>query len=130
MEKENKKCAQKGWMKKEHSQAFFEGSKRYWSDEKNVMVEAEKKKGENNPLWRGDNVKYSGLHAWVRTRFPKTDYCEICSLKPPRDLANKGIYDRNLENWEWLCRKCHMTKDGRISKMAEIGKKGADIRWG
>jgi len=31
------------------------------------------------------------------------------------DLANKGIYDRNPDNWEWLCRKCHMTKDGRVN---------------
>lgn len=34
------------------------------------------------------------------------------------DLANKsGKYLRDLSDWWYLCRKCHMTIDGRIEKV-------------
>ncbi len=69
--------------------------------------------GKKNPMWRGDKVKYYQLHTWVKYRLPKPKLCELCNNVPPYDLANKGIYDRDLENWEWLCRSCHMKKDGR-----------------
>lgn len=72
------------------------------------------KVGNKNPMWQGNKVGYIALHEWVKSRFPKTKLCECCKKVPPYDLANRGTYDRNLENWEWLCRRCHMTKDGRI----------------
>lgn len=76
----------------------------------------------NNPMWKGDKVGYCSLHEYVKNRLPKPKLCECCKKVPPRDLANKGIYDRNLKNWEWLCRKCHMTKDGRIKKLVNYDK--------
>lgn len=72
------------------------------------------KLGDKNPMWKGDNVGIKSLHEWVISRFPKPDLCQCCKKVPPLDLANKGIYNRDLKNWEWLCRKCHMTKDGRL----------------
>lgn len=76
-----------------------------------------KQKGELNHMWVGDKVMYDGLHSWVKKRLKKPKFCEMCNEKPPLDLANKGIYNRELKNWEWLCRKCHMVKDGRIIKL-------------
>lgn len=76
---------------------------------------------EKNPMWKGDFVGYTGLHKWVKSRLPKPKFCQECKEKEPIDLANKGIYDRNLKNWEWLCRKCHMTKDGRIKNLKNQG---------
>ena len=75
------------------------------------------KLAEKNPMWRGDKVQYFQLHTWIKARIPKPKKCECCKKVPPYDLANKGIYDRNLKNWEWLCRKCHMMKDGRIKNL-------------
>ena len=74
---------------------------------------SEAKLAEKNPMWAGDKVKYAGLHDWVRSRLPKTNLCQICNLVPPVDLSNKGVYTRELENWWWLCRKCHTYFDGR-----------------
>ena len=76
---------------------------------------SENKLAEKNPMWKGDAVGRGALHTWIRKRKPRLPFCEEC--KQPKtwlDLANKGTYDRNLKNWEWLCRRCHMTKDGRI----------------
>ena len=41
--------------------------------------------------------------------------CENCKQNFPYDLANKGIYNRDLRNWKWLCRRCHMLEDGRLT---------------
>lgn len=69
--------------------------------------------GESNPMWKGDNVSYAALHMYVSKRLPKPDLCPICNKRKPYDLANKGEYNRDLNNWAWLCRKCHMHSDGR-----------------
>ena len=86
------------------------------------------KLGKRNPMWKGDEVQYSALHIWVRTHLPKTDYCQVCGIKPPLDLANisssfnEVTYTRDFKNWQWLCRRCHMIQDGRIDKMYRGGR--------
>ena len=77
---------------------------------------------EKNPQWKGNKVGYNALHSWVKIRLPKTVLCEFCKKNPAYDLANKGIYNRDLINWEWLCRKCHMTNDGRLEKLHQKRK--------
>lgn len=85
---------------------------------------------EHNSMWKGNNVSYGALHQWLRKRIPKPKFCENCKENPPYDLANKTrIYNRDFKNWEWLCRKCHMKKDGRIIKFlsyTNAGKKGKE----
>lgn len=83
----------------------------------------EVKLGELNPNWVGDEVKYFPLHKWVKYRMPKPELCEKCEDSPPRDLANKGTYDRDLSNWEWLCRRCHMLSDGRMKNLKQYAKR-------
>jgi len=83
---------------------------------------------DKSPLWKGDNVGSRSLHLWVERRLPKPPMCQSCGIAPPIDLANKGVYDRNLKNWEWLCRKCHMTKDGRIINNLKEGRKPLNLK--
>jgi hypothetical protein len=79
--------------------------------------------GKNNPNWRGDKVGYNQLHTWVKPRLKKPKRCPVCHKRKKLELANKGIYDRQLKHWEWLCRKCHMLKDGRSEAWANEGRK-------
>lgn len=81
------------------------------------------KSSEKNPMWKGDAAGLDALHIWVAKRLPRPKLCSDCGVKPPLDLANKGVYDRSLENWEWLCRRCHMVKDGRLTKFLASRKK-------
>jgi hypothetical protein len=98
-----------------------------WNKGRKYSIERRTKMGlskiaEKNPNWLGDKVGYRGVHKWVRGILPKTDLCQCCGKVPPYDLANKGIYDRSVDNWEWLCRKCHMVKDGRINNLLNSDK--------
>lgn len=73
--------------------------------------------GNKNPAWKngGSGSAYKSLHGWVRKQFPRPDVCEICKIGFPIDLANiSQEYKRDLSDWEWLCRRCHMEKDGRL----------------
>ena len=81
----------------------------------------ESKIGEKNPQWKGDTVdKTSSLHEWIRNYKPKPKVCEICKKNLPYDLANiSGKYKRDITDFRWLCRKCHMENDGRLKKLIE-----------
>ena len=75
---------------------------------------------ENNPNWKGSSVGLNPLHGWVKRRLKKPKRCDGCRKIKRLDLANKSNrYLRDLFDWEWLCRKCHMTKDGRLTAFKE-----------
>lgn len=94
-------------------------------------LEARKRvQNENNPNWKGTHVSYVALHAWVRRHKPKTDLCENCDKRKPLELANiSGTYERDVNDYEWLCRRCHMEKDGRLLKIPIQLAKGRKTRW-
>jgi len=74
-----------------------------------------------NPMWKGEDVGRRQLHRWVSSRFPKPNLCMKCKKVPPYDLANNsGKYLRDLSDWEWLCRCCHMERDGRLDRVREL----------
>lgn len=76
-----------------------------------------------NPMWKGDNVGYNALHAWVKRNLIKPQVCSNCNQTKALDLANiSQEYKRDLSDWEWLCRKCHMEKDGRINQLSRPTK--------
>lgn len=88
-------------------------------------IRSESKLGSKNPMWK-DNCSYKTLHEWVRRNFVIPGNCEICGKhKNSLDAANKGIYNRDRGNWEFICRRCHMQKDGRLSRLSnkETAKK-------
>lgn len=76
--------------------------------------------GKNNSNWKGDKVQHAALHAWVRRHKPKSEWCENCLVAYPYDLANiSQEYKRDINDFEWLCRRCHMVKDGRIKNLCQ-----------
>jgi len=87
-----------------------------------------KKQGfsEKNSNWKGEKVGYFALHNWVKRRLEKPDLCTRCRKRKALDLSNKsGEYKRDLKDWEWLCRRCHMEKDGRLKRFLSF-RKGSD----
>lgn len=76
-------------------------------------------KNETNPLWKGDKVGYNALHGWIKRHKPKSIFCEKCGkITDKLDCANiSGEYKRDISDFRWLCRKCHMEEDGRLKKL-------------
>ena len=71
---------------------------------------------EKHHLWRGDDVKYRALHAWIIRKLGKPQFCEFCSStnlgNRKYHWANKsGNYLRNLNDWIRLCVTCHKVYD-------------------
>lgn len=76
--------------------------------------------GKRNGMWKADSVGYTALHDWVKNRLEKPQVCDQCNERKSLDLANiSQNYLRDLSDWEWLCRRCHMIKDGRMSNLKQ-----------
>ena len=68
--------------------------------------------GPNCSWWKGDRAGYEALHDWVRKYKPKLNYCEKCGKEKLLELSNiSGEYKRDVNDYEWLCRSCHIKKD-------------------
>ncbi len=79
--------------------------------------------GIKNGMWKGNKVGYQGLHNWIRRYKPKPKLCEVCKKEKPYEIANiSGKYKRDVNDFEWLCRKCHMIKDGRMINLNKLNK--------
>lgn len=86
-------------------------------------ISREHKLEEKNPMWKGIDVGYNGIHHWVKSRLKKPTKCLICKKVKKLDLANiSQSYKRDLTDWEWLCRRCHMLKDGRLKSFNKYVK--------
>lgn len=82
-----------------------------------------KQANEKHWAWKGDNVGYGALHDWIRKNLPKPELCEICNIKPAENLANMtGVYDRNLNHWEYLCVSCHILYDRTVCNLKPYAK--------
>ena len=80
--------------------------------------------GDKNGQWKGNKVSIEGVHDYVRSRFPRPKKCQCCGVGYPLDMANiSQEYKRDVSDWEWLCRRCHMTKDGRMKNLSQFSGK-------
>lgn len=76
---------------------------------------------EKSTGWKGNDVKYTGLHAWVIKHLGQPTKCEHCKKDNLTDhsigWANKDhLYKRNLKDWLRLCVKCHRKYDAKFNK--------------
>ena len=76
--------------------------------------------GKYNPKWKGDKVGFHALHSWVNRHKPKPELCVKCNKNVAYDLANiSGEYKRDLIDFNWWCRSCHMKSDGRMNNLKQ-----------
>lgn len=82
-------------------------------------------KGEQHGNFK-NSFNYNVLHKYIKARIKKPKVCEICKKKKPFDLAFKNhkagentpeLYTRDLADWQYLCRSCHMKLDNRVSSL-------------
>ena len=103
---------------------FIKGNK--WSFKKGNMIgkETRFKKGErrdfDNTNWKGIKASYSAIHKYIQERKEKPNKCEICNIEKKLELSfnhelNKST--RNIENYKYLCSKCHKLRDKKLRKI-------------
>lgn len=83
-----------------------------------------KHKGEGNPMWNGQNPKYSTIHQWLTRGFSKKQ-CEHCRSKNKKfDWAlKKGHkHSKNRKSYLCLCRGCHLKYDYTKKRSRFMGK--------
>ena len=85
-------------------------------------VEKRKRFGEDHPLWSGDAISERGGRSRALRAFQAPLACEGCGETKPLDRHHKddNTANNSRENIAFLCRKCHMTADGRINRMGEV----------
>jgi len=92
-----------------------------------IMKMKLKKMTHNNPMWQ-DQPNYAAVHVWINRNHIKPKLCEYCNKVSKLDLANiTGIYNRDLKNWKYLCRKCHIISDNRINNLKQFKHLSGDL---
>lgn len=125
MRKKISETFKKNYKKENHP--FY--NKHHTEESKIKMSEAKKGKyiGEKNPAWKGKKVSYAGIHLWIKKRKLKLKLCEKCGKKKKLELSNiSGKYRRDINDYKWLCIKCHRNLDfpnGLIGKNFQENKR-------
>lgn len=77
------------------------------------------RRANRNGMWK-DKVGKCALHEYIARRLSKPIKCPKCKKELPLELSSTNhTYTRKLEDWEWLCRRCHMESDGRLEKVKQ-----------
>lgn len=69
---------------------------------------------EKNSQWKGDNVGYQALHAWIVRKLGKASFCsnDKTHLTNRYHWANiSGEYKRDILDYKSLCPLCHAAFD-------------------
>ncbi|KKK72731.1 hypothetical protein LCGC14_2900940 [marine sediment metagenome] len=72
--------------------------------------------------FKGDDVKYSAIHQWLRKKYPPPNNCQECGIIGKKlDLSNiTGIHKRSISNYKYLCKSCHMKQDNIILNIKKM----------
>lgn len=78
--------------------------------------------GAGAPNWKGDAVRDG--HGRARRYYP-LDKCELCGAPATdRHHRNGDHRDNRPENIAGLCRRCHMSEDGRLARFIALNPSG------
>lgn len=77
-----------------------------------VYANSDNHKGKGNPMWRGDEAKYSSIHCWLNRNGVKKK-CQFCKSTKNLDFALIAgfTHSHNLKRYMVLCRGCHIKYD-------------------
>jgi len=78
---------------------------------KNILKEYT---NEKNAKWKGDKANPCAKHAWLRRKFGSPSVCEHCGTKSAKRYewsCKKHIYTRDREDYQRLCKSCHLKYD-------------------
>jgi len=80
---------------------------------------------ENSSTWKGNDVGYSGVHAWIKNKFGFPNKCEICGTTTAKIYHWANInhrYKRKAEDWKRMCVSCHAKYDYKFNNKKHYKK--------
>lgn len=92
------------------------------------------KSGESHQNWKGDDITDRSGRSRALRLFTDIGPCVVCGdLKAERHHEDGNTRNNTPENIKAMCRKCHMSSDGRldaaIARIPVIQPLGAVARW-
>ncbi len=99
----------------------------YYSNLQREKMLARDMRGERNPYWKGDAIKYKSLHRWVELQWglARDQDCSNChgaSGSRKMNWANLDQqYSRDRKSWRVMCKKCHSQYDEKHFKIYSLG---------
>ena len=86
------------------------------------------KKGDQHPNWKGDLASIKSGRSRALRKFTAKS-CEKCGRKDDleRHHVDGNTLNNNATNITILCPRCHMTIDGRLKRLKEMGRNNAII---
>lgn len=61
-----------------------------------------------------DSNEYNKIHNWIRERKQKPEFCEDCKIVKPKELhCVNHNYIRDIDEFVWLCKSCHIKRMNR-----------------
>ena len=75
------------------------------------------------PNWKGDEASERSGRSRALRWYPEKRPCEGCgNLKADRHHVDGNTLNNARSNIEYLCRSCHMKKDGRLAALIETSR--------
>jgi hypothetical protein len=97
-------------------------------------IEKRKRMGADHHHWAGDNASIKTGRTRALRTFP-TKPCELCgdATNVDRHHIDGNTLNNSEANIVFLCRRCHMAKDGRLENFIELAKRNQPVaislRW-
>jgi hypothetical protein len=113
----------------ERVEAFLQADQSYRDSDKKLLRDSGGKFVKGHPpllvgkdhwKWAGDDVKYDGVHKWIKRVLGKPDKCQDCGDTSQRKYEWANIsrkYYRDASDWKSLCRPCHHKFDSISDKI-------------
>lgn len=80
---------------------------------------------ERTPHWKGENVSAKGGRKRALRMYPALGPCVKCGCTRAERHHRDGNTANNApDNIEIVCRRCHMTEDGRLEAFTRMAKRG------
>lgn len=81
--------------------------------------------------FKGNKAKFVAKHMWLRKYYPPPKKCNRCGKETDKlELSsnNGHIYTRNIKDYEYICRSCHITKDELFKNFIRKGESNSSAK--
>lgn len=86
-------------------------------------IAAKSRFGDAHHGWKGENITRRSGRSRALRLYPTIGPCVLCGdPKSERHHMDDDTTNNTPENILPLCRKCHMSSDGRLAKVKEVGR--------